>query len=252
MDVGCLLVATLTAMVGAGSGTALGRLLAHRWREVAAAAGPLRPELDAVLTGGAASPSLVRRLAPMLGLHTADLFVVAGLDLPPDLVPASGTGPWHIGTVLEMAAKLAPQSLRRLHEFVRSLPERPPAWPPVRPRYSYPLGPGEMMLRLLRNRNIGPYSPKVLYFIGDGPMVSSSTMAMLGPGRTRLTPQYVTAFATVLGIPDDDLAAVAGVAAATDPRLHRNHVELARLAWDARRLTGEQLPEVLDLARRLR
>ncbi|MEU6073844.1 hypothetical protein [Micromonospora sp. NPDC047074] len=245
-------MAMLTAMVEAASGAALGRLLAHRWPEVAATAGALRPELDTLLTGGAASPSLVRRLAPMLGWHTADLFVVAGLDLPQDLVPASGTEPWHVGTVLEDAAKLAPQSLRRLREFVRSLPEHPPAWPPVPPRHSYPLGPGEMMLRLLRNRNIGPYSPKVLYRIGDGPMVPYATMAMLGPGRTRLTPQYVTAFATVLGIPDDDLAAVAGVAAATDPRLHRDRVELARLAWEARRLTSEQLSEVLDVACRQR
>ncbi|MFG1845320.1 hypothetical protein [Micromonospora carbonacea] len=62
----------------------------------------------------------------------------------------------------------------------------------------------------------------------------------------------MTAFATVLGFPADDLAAMAGVAAATDPRLHRNHAELARLAWNARRLTGDQLSEVLDLARRLR
>ncbi|MBB4958311.1 hypothetical protein [Micromonospora polyrhachis] len=226
--------------------------MARRWLEVAVTAGALRPELDAVLSGGVASSSLVRRLAPTLGMHTADLFVVAGLDLPQDLVAASGTGPWHVGTVLEMAAKSAQQSLRQLHEFVRSLPEHPPVWPPAPPHHSYPLGPGEIMLRLLLNRNIRPYSPKVLYLIGDGPVVSYSTMAMLGPGRTRLTPQYVTAFATVLGIPDDDLAAVAGVAAATDPRLHRNHVELARLAWDARRLTSEQLSEVLDLARRLR
>ncbi|MEU8051088.1 hypothetical protein [Micromonospora haikouensis] len=237
-------------MVGPEGGTALGRLLTHRWPEVAATAGPLRPQLDAVLTGGPASPSLVRELAPMLGLHVADLFVVAGLDLPQDLTPAS-TKPWHVGTVLESAARLAPQSLRRLHEFVRSLPEHPPAWPPEQ-RYSYPLWPGEMMLRLLRNRNVPPYSPKVLYLIGDGPMVSSSTVAMLGPGRTKLTPQYVTAFATVLGFPANDLAAVAGVAAATDPRLHRNHAELARLAWDARRLTGDQVSEVLDLARGLR
>ncbi|WP_141722428.1 hypothetical protein [Micromonospora haikouensis] len=192
----------------------------------------------------------MRELAPRLGLHVADLFVVAGLDLPQDLTPAS-TKPWHVGTVLELAAKLAPQSLRRLHEFVRSLPEHPPAWPPE-PRYSSPPGPGEMMLLLLRNRNIRPYSPKVLYLIGDGPMVSSSTVAMLGPGRTKLTPQYVTAFATVLGFPADDLAAVAGIAAAADPRLHRSHVELAGLAWDARRLTGDQLSEVLNLARRLR
>ena len=247
-----LLRTTLTAMVEAGDATALGRLLARRWPAVAATADGLLPELDAVRAGGAASSSSVRRLAPMLGLHTADLFVIAGLELSRDLVPASGTGPWHVGSVLERAVKLAPQSLRRLRERVRSLPEYPPAWPPVRPRCGYPLGPGEMMLRLLRNRNIRSYSPKVLYFIGDGPMVSSSTMAMLGPGRTRLTPQYVTAFATVLGIPGDDLAAVAGVAAATEPRLHRNHVELAQLAWEARRLRSEQLAEVLDLAECLR
>ncbi|SBT42075.1 hypothetical protein [Micromonospora auratinigra] len=243
-------MAGLTAMVASGSGTALARLLAHRWAEAATGAGARRSELDAVLAGGAAGPSLLRRLAPPLGLHTADLFVVAGLDVPQDLAAAGDTGPWHVGTVLEEAARLTPRSLRRLREFVRSLPGHPPAWPPVAPRHSYPPGPGEMLLRLLRNRNIGPYSPKVLYLIGDGPVVSHSTMAMLGPGRTRLTPRYVTAFATVLGIPEDDLAAVAGVPAATAPRRHRDHVELARLAWDARRLDSEQLSEVLDVARR--
>ncbi|WP_433076942.1 hypothetical protein ACQP1P_33235 [Dactylosporangium sp. CA-052675] len=214
------------------------------------AAGALRPQLETVMAGGAAGAAMVRALAPMIGWRPADLFVVAGLDLPQDLVPATGTRPWHVGSVLERAVKLAPQSLRRLHEAVESLPEHPPAWPPV-PRSSYPLGAGELLLRLLWNRNIAPYSPKVLYFIGGGPMVAHSTMAMLGPGRTRLTPQYVTAFATVLGIAGDDLTAVTGIAAATDLRLHRNHTELARLAWDARRLTNEQLSEVLDLAGRL-
>lgn len=179
----------LTAMVKAGSGAALKRLLVHRWPDVSVTTGALRPELDALLTCGTASPSLVRWLAPTLGLHTADLFVVAGLDLPQDLVPAGGTEPWHVGTVLERAAKLAPQSLRRLREFVRSLPERQPAWPAVPSRFSYPLGAGEMMLRLLGNRNIRRYSAKVLWLIGDGPVVSYSTVAMLGPGRTRLTPR---------------------------------------------------------------
>lgn len=226
-------------------------MLTRRWSEVAATESVLRSELDAVFAGSAASPSLVRRLAPILGMHTADLFVIAGLELAEDLVAASGTGSWHVGAVLERAAGLSPRSLRRLHEFVRSLPEHPPAWPPIPPRHSYLLGPGEMLLRLLRNRNIRPYSPRVLYFIGDGPTVSYSTMAMLGRGRTQLTPQYVTAFASVLGVPENDLAVIVGVSAATETRLHRNHVKLALLAWDARRLTGEQLSEVLDLARDL-
>ncbi|MBU2670148.1 hypothetical protein KOI35_42270 [Actinoplanes bogorensis] len=215
-------------------------------------AGALRPELEEVLEGGALTDSLARRLAPSLGWRTADLFVIAGLDLPRDLVAATGTGPWDVGSVLEKAAKLAPQSLRRLHGFVQSLPERPPAWPPVLPRRTDPLGPGETMLRLLRNRNIRPYSPKVLYLIGNGPVVSYSTMAMLGPGRTKLTPQFVTAFATVLGIPDDELAAVAGVAAAVGPKLLRNHAQLAQLAWDARRLDDDQLSEAFELATELR
>lgn len=108
------------------------------------------------------------------------------------------------------------------------------------------------MLRLLRNRNIGPYSSKLLYLVGGGPAMPAATTAMLGPGRTSLTPQYVTAFATVLGIRDDDLAAVAGVDPAAAPRRHPDHGQLARLAWDARRLTDAQLSEVIDLARRLR
>ncbi|AEV84816.1 hypothetical protein ACWT_3793 [Actinoplanes sp. SE50] len=242
---------TLAPMEAEGE-AALGRLLAYRRPKLAATAGTVRPELKEVLQGGALTDALVRRLAPALGWRTADLFVIAGLDLPRDLVPANGTKPWDVGSILEKAARLAPQSLRRLHEFVRSLPERPPAWPPALPRHAYPLGPGEMMLRLLRNRNIRPYSPKVLYFIGNGPIVSHSTMAMLGPGRTKLTPQYVTAFATVLGIPADELAAVTGVAAAVDPMLHGNHAELAELAWAARRLDGNQLAEALELATELR
>lgn len=103
--------------------------------------------------------------------------------------------------------------------------------------YSYPLGPGELLLRLLPNRNVGPYSPRPLHDIGDGPTVSYSEMAMLAPGRTLLTSQYVTAFATLLGIPDGDLATITGVTAATEPRLHPNHAELPGLAWEARRLT---------------
>ena len=231
----------------AASGSALARLV-NRWPGIAVTAGVLRPELEAVLDGGAASPPLVRQLAPMLGWHTADLFVIAGLDLPEDLVPATGTKPWDVGDVLVAAARLTPQALHRLRAFVGSLPMHPPTWPPVPPHHSYPLGPGEMLLRLLRNRNIGPYSPKPLHYIGDGPIVSYSTMAMLGPGRTRLTSQYVTAFAATLGIPDADLSAITGVPAAAEPRLHRSHAELAGLAWEARRLTDGQLSQVLDLA----
>jgi hypothetical protein len=230
----------------------LGRLLARHWSDVVATADVPGLQLDALLTGGPADPSVLRRLAAPLGWHTADLFVVAGLDLPEDLVPASDTGPWHVGSVLEDAVRLTRDSLRRLHETIRSLPEHRPSWPPTPPLRSYPLGPGEVLLRLLDNRNIRRYAAKVLVMVGDGPYVSQATVAMLGPGRVRLTPRYITAFAAVLGVPADDLAAVTGVAAATDLDRHPAHAELARLAWDARRLTGEQLAHVLKVAGNLR
>jgi hypothetical protein len=232
-------------------GPALVRLLALRWPQVASSADALRPDVEAVLAGGVAEPSLLRRLAPVLGWHAADLFVVAGIDLPEDLVPATGTGPWDVGNLLNDAARLSPASLDRLHELVRSLPARPPAWPPVPPMRSNPLGPGETLLRLLRNRNIRPYSAKTLYLLGDGPVVSYSTVGMLGPGRTRLTPHFLSAFASVLNIPAHELSAIVGVAPATGLRPHRHRVKLAQLAWDARRLTERQLDEVLNLARQL-
>lgn len=52
-------------------------------------------ELKSLLRGGGPSPSLLRRLAPVLGLHTPDLFVIAGVDVPDDLAPGDPTaGSW--------------------------------------------------------------------------------------------------------------------------------------------------------------
>jgi hypothetical protein len=115
-----LTLVTLTVMVDAESGTALGGCWRIGGRR---GLGALRPELEAVMAGGVACPSTVRRLAPTVGWRTADLFVVAGLDVPQDLVPATGTRPWHVGSVLEGVVMLAPQSVSRLREAVRTLPE---------------------------------------------------------------------------------------------------------------------------------
>lgn len=44
-------------------------------------------DLQRVLEGAEPSPSLLRRLAPVLGLHAADLFAIAGAAIPDDLAP---------------------------------------------------------------------------------------------------------------------------------------------------------------------
>lgn len=150
-------------------------------------------ELGAVVDGAEPTPELIRRLAPALGAPAADLFVVAGLPVPGDLAPAGPTRPWDVGSLLLHAVELTPPRLAELRALVRSLPVRPRSAPA--PADEYPDGPGALLLRLLRNRNIKPYNARLLQAVGDSPYVSHATVAMLGPGRVTATPRYVTAFA---------------------------------------------------------
>ena len=68
----------------------LARLLRARWHDVETLAGAEdlpEWELAAVVDGAKPSPWLLHRLAPALGWHASDLFVIAGLSLPEDLAP---------------------------------------------------------------------------------------------------------------------------------------------------------------------
>lgn len=51
-----------------------------------AAGVPSRELATAAKEGTAPSPDLIRKLAPALGFHTADLFVIAGLPVPDDVI----------------------------------------------------------------------------------------------------------------------------------------------------------------------
>ncbi|OZV84426.1 hypothetical protein CA850_00765 [Micromonospora echinospora] len=44
-------------------------------------------QLEAAFKGEVSGQSVLRRLAPALGVHTADLFILAGLDVPSGLAP---------------------------------------------------------------------------------------------------------------------------------------------------------------------
>ncbi|GHK02390.1 hypothetical protein SY2F82_41870 [Streptomyces sp. Y2F8-2] len=70
---------------GQGVGVPWERPADHRQPDVGALPGLAdvsEPELLSLLRGGAPRPSLLRRLAPALRLHTADLFVIAGAEVP--------------------------------------------------------------------------------------------------------------------------------------------------------------------------
>jgi hypothetical protein len=76
---------------------------------------------------------------------------------------------------------------------------------------------------------------------------------MLGPARVVMTPQYVTAFAHLLGYTPEDMVALAGVGPAVeDLRVHPASHEIATLAWNARHLSSEQIGRVVVAARDMR
>ena len=65
-----------------------------------------------------------------------------------------------------------------------------------------------------------------------------------------LTPQYVTAFAHLLGYPPSDMVALTGIGPVVEnARTHPASAEIAALAWQARRLSSDQLSEVMTAAR---
>jgi hypothetical protein len=75
-------------------GALLARLSDHRKLDIRALcqlADVAESELQAAFDGTPPSPSLLRRLAPVFSLHTADLFAIAGLAVPDDLAPLDPT-----------------------------------------------------------------------------------------------------------------------------------------------------------------
>lgn len=206
-------------------------------------------ELAAVVNDGMVpSPDLVRRLAPALDIHTADLFVVAGLPVPDDLASAWPTSPWNAGSILQAAIGMNTHQRRQLQALVRSLPAQPRTG--AAPADDYPDTPAALLLRMLRNRNITAYNARILHAVGDGPYVSDATIAGLGTGRVVITAQYVTAFAHLLGYQPGDVVALTGVGPVVkDAQVHPASGDLAALAWQARRLSSGQLSDVMAAAR---
>ncbi|MEU8816559.1 hypothetical protein [Actinoplanes sp. NPDC048796] len=215
---------------------------------LAGEAGVAEAELRAVVDGAGPSPELLERLAPAVRIAPADLYTVAGLPVPPEEASALPTKPWDVGHLLRAAARLDRERIAEIDELVRAMPPRPRAEPAEEP--GFPESAGSMLVRLAGNRNIKPHNARVLLEVGGGPYVSDSTIWMLGAGRVVVTPLYVTAFAHLLGYDPGELVALAGVGpVAEQARPHPEHAALAALAWNARRLTGDQLRQALAAAR---
>jgi hypothetical protein len=168
-------------IVGSPFGVRLRRLLSARLPTVgtsieaiaaglARKAGVTSAELGELISGAEPSRQIVELLAPALGIRTADMFVIVGLPVPLDLAAAGPTSPWDVRSVVQAAAEMTPPQRSRLNELIRSQQASPRTVPAAAD--DYPDGPGALLLRMLRNRNIRPQCARELMEVGGGPYVS--------------------------------------------------------------------------------
>lgn len=240
-------------------GVLLTRLLNYRQTDIAwlaSASGIPESELRSVADGASPSASQLDGLAAALGFHTVDLFVIAGLPAPESLQPcelAAGSG---LVALIRVAMALPADQRTYIREMVEHLPQLPrihPADPP-RTYYRRDGSSGSMLVTMLcANRNL--HSPvaaaKTLALLTRGRMyLAASTIHGIAMERTRLKSAWLTGFATTLGIPAADLAAITGIGlpGATPPD-DLVAAEMAELLWNCRRLTASQIERVLTEAR---
>lgn len=241
-----------------GFGVLLTRLLTHRSTDVASlssASSLPEADLESILAGDPVSGAQLGALAPALGFHAADLFVIANVPVPEDLTPLDRTAGTEVAQIVRLMLALTSEQRRHVHHLVEQLPQepRPQPDPSVRPQPRvYDLeaaGFGAMLVTMLcSNRNL--HSPiaaaKTVALVTRGHMyLSGATYHVIGSGRAALSPAWLNGFATVLGIAADDLSAITGIECADVPaRDEPATAETADLLWKLRRVTAAQAQHV--------
>jgi hypothetical protein len=207
-------------------------------------------EQKSLLRDSRPSSSLLRRLAPALDLHAADLFVIAGVNVPDDLAPVDHAAGSLVPELVRKAVALPQEQRNVLREFVELLPQAARELPvPTPPAFEqYPHGPGAVLMRLARNRNLSWTAVAKTFLAVTGRYWSATTYGGVGRGTTPVTADLLVDFCAVLDVPSEDLAAVTGVALPDAPSAAKPIVGVAELIWDVRRLTFRQLQEATGLA----
>lgn len=206
--------------------------------------------------GGGPRPDQLRRLAPALGLHTSDLFAIAGQEVPDDLAMRRRPGAARLGSLIWTLTYI-PGAVPDLGALIRAMPLLPaPFVPrqPTPPHRQYPDGPGGLVLRLLENRDLGwMNAAKAMLGLGRRPALSAATIGAIGRGTKELTPDLLIGLGAAIDIPILDLAALTGVDVSGDHRpVHPDAAEAARLFWNSRRLTAAQWKAVGERGHALR
>ncbi|KJS59959.1 hypothetical protein VM95_24210 [Streptomyces rubellomurinus] len=209
-----------------------------------------------MLCGQPPTGRLLRDLGPVLGLHAADLFVLAGQPVPDDLTPITRNPNWSVDSVIYNTMVMPAENRRPLLDAIRAQPlvRREGRGGVDRPYHRYGPGFGAVLLELAHSRNLTwPSTARALYAVTDGRIyLSPSTIGGIGRSTVETAPELVVGFAGVLGIPAPDLAALGGIRLPDDlPPLHSRTADLAMVIWEARRLTTAQLQDVELTSRHL-
>ncbi|MFJ4899714.1 hypothetical protein [Streptomyces sp. NPDC088727] len=240
-----------------GFDTMVAWLLDHRGSGTGELAGPRAPapdELRAVLAGRRPDEALLRRLAPALGFHTVDLFVLAEMAVPEDLAPLDAEAAPSASRMVMDAVHLPPEGRRELLRRVRALPqeERRSRFDP-RPYGAAESGPGGRLTRMLQYRNLDRSGLAHALAVLTPTYLSAATYGVIGAGKKELTPRLVTDFAALLGIDARVLAGLSGVVLPEPPRAPAPEtVDGAALLWEARRLSAAQAEYAAELAKSMR
>ncbi|MFF4420899.1 hypothetical protein ACFY04_08935 [Streptomyces sp. NPDC001549] len=224
-----------------------------RVQEPADRAGSMTNEVRAVLSGEVPGEELLRRIAPVLGFHAVDLFILAGLAVPDDMAPLDAAAQRSAQHIVMHAVHLPAAERRELLQLVRSLPqeERPSVFT-AKPLASH-AGPGGRVIRMLQYRNLDRLGMAQLLAVVTPTYLSAPTYSVIGSGGAELTPRLVMDFAAVLGIDARELAVLTGVGLReVPPPPAQEAVDAAALLWEARRLSAAQAQHVAELARSMR
>ncbi|MEV4558446.1 hypothetical protein AB0K51_15860 [Kitasatospora sp. NPDC049285] len=235
-----------------GFGAMLARLLEYRGPGAGEwAAGP---EFDGVLAGAEPTEAWLRHLAPLLGLHEADLLILAGRPVPDELAPGDPGAASSVARLVQDAVHLTPERRGEVLRFVRAFPAAPHTgggeWDWTAGDRS---GPGHRLMRMVACRNLARAGTAYVMAVLTPSYLSATTWVGIARGAVELTSRLVTDIATVLGIDPGALAALVGVVLPEPPPAREPEAaDGAALLWAARRLSAEQALEAAELAKRLR
>jgi len=234
-----------------GFGARLARFMERRNLDVGTLDKVSALELQAVIEGLEPSASLLLRLAPALGLHVQDLFVLAGAAVPEELAPPDPDAGSSATSVALEAMSLTAERIRELQRLVQDLPQEARTKPAKPPRQADP-GPGGFLLGMLDNRNLARYSTAKTAYLGTRGQIylSEATIQHALVHSRQLTPEMFAGFAVVLGIPVADLAALTGFDLPNEALPEQPPAPvLAELMWSLRRLSSRQARHVATVAR---